>query len=100
MSELNLSLENASKADDGQEVSAILGDLGASAGGATTRVGVRHYVGRRLAAALGEALFECQRFKSKDSEAVSSAEGEIAFIAMYLRKQAGEIAAAAAAAAK
>jgi len=49
---------------------------------------LRSYVGRRLFAALGEALFECQRFKSKENESVGTAEGEMAFIAMYIRKQA------------
>lgn len=53
-----------------------------------TRIPIREYIGHRLFAALGEALFECQRFKSKDNEAVSTAEGEMAFIAMYLRKHA------------
>jgi len=53
-----------------------------------TRLGMRSYVNRRLFAALGEALFECQRFKSKENESVSTAEGEMAFMAMYIRKQA------------
>lgn len=56
-----------------------------------TRLGMRSYVNRRVFAALGEALFECQRFKSKENESVSSAQGEMAFIAMYLRKQAAQM---------
>jgi hypothetical protein len=52
------------------------------------RLGIRAFVGRRLFAALGEALFECQRFKAKGNEAVDSAEGEMAFVAMYLRRNA------------
>mmetsp|Transcript_70336 Transcript_70336/g.124219 ORF Transcript_70336/g.124219 Transcript_70336/m.124219 type:complete len:356 (-) Transcript_70336:71-1138(-) len=52
-----------------------------------TRLGIRSYVGRRLFTALGEALFECQRFKSKENEAVSDSEGELAFIAMYIRQK-------------
>lgn len=55
-----------------------------------TRVGMRSYINRRLFAALGEALFECQRFKSKQNAAVSTAEGEMAFIAMSLRKHQNE----------
>jgi hypothetical protein len=54
----------------------------------STRLGVRSLVNRRLFAALGEALFECQRFKSKENEAVSTAQGEMAFISMYMRKHA------------
>jgi hypothetical protein len=57
-----------------------------------TRLGMRSYVNRRLFAALGEALFECQRFKSKENESVSTAQGEMAFIAYYIRKQAALIA--------
>lgn len=54
--------------------------------GPSTRLGTRSVVSRRLLAVLGEALFECQRLKSKEDEAVSTPEGEKAFIAMYLRK--------------
>ncbi|CAK0830950.1 unnamed protein product, partial [Prorocentrum cordatum] len=54
-------------------------------GKAQTRLGMRHFLGQTLVAPLGEALFECQRFKSKENEAVSTAEGEMAFVAMYLR---------------
>jgi len=50
-----------------------------------TRLGLRHFLGQTLVAPLGEALFECQRFKSKENEAVSTPEGEMAFVAMYLR---------------
>jgi len=57
----------------------------ADPGRATTRLGLRHFLGETLVAPLGEALFECQRFKSKENEAVSSAEGEMAFVSMYLR---------------
>jgi len=56
----------------------------------STRLGIRSYVGRRLFTALGEALFECQRFKSKGNEAVSTSEGEMAFIAMYVRQKLAE----------
>lgn len=62
--------------------------LNGSDGLQPTRLGMRSLVNRRLFAALGEALFECQRFKSKENEAVSTAEGEMAFISMYIRKQA------------
>mmetsp|Transcript_111009 Transcript_111009/g.319005 ORF Transcript_111009/g.319005 Transcript_111009/m.319005 type:complete len:335 (+) Transcript_111009:3-1007(+) len=55
-----------------------------------TRMGIRRFVGRRLFAALGEALFECQRFKSKENEAVADWQGECAFLAMYIRKLAKE----------
>ncbi|CAJ1421800.1 unnamed protein product [Effrenium voratum] len=34
----------------------------------STHMGIRSYIGRRLHAALGEALFECQRFKSKGNK--------------------------------
>jgi len=81
MAELNAGLG----ADPGASVDALL------SGGddmQQTRLGMRSYVNRRLFAALGEALFECQRFKSKENESVSTAEGEMAFIAMYIRKQA------------
>uniref|UniRef100_A0A7S4RAL0 Uncharacterized protein n=1 Tax=Alexandrium monilatum TaxID=311494 RepID=A0A7S4RAL0_9DINO len=56
--------------------------------GDKTRLGIRSYVGHRLFAALGEALFECQRYKSKENEAVSTPQGEIAFISMYIRNNA------------
>jgi len=56
----------------------------------TTRLGIRSFVSRRLFAAIGEALFECQRFKSKDNAAVSTPEGEMAFVSMYLRKHAAK----------
>lgn len=56
----------------------------------STHLGLRSYIGRRLFAALGESLFECQRYKSKENEAVSTWQGECAFIAMYLRKLAQE----------
>jgi len=71
--------------DSGASVEELLagGDAGQQ-----TRLGMRSYVNRRLFAALGEALFECQRFKSKENESVSTPEGEMAFIAMYIRKQA------------
>lgn len=52
-----------------------------------TNMGIRSYIGRRLHAALGEALYECQRFKSKGNKALASPQDEIAFIAMYLRKK-------------
>lgn len=52
------------------------------------RLGIRAFVGRRLFAAVGEALFECQRWKAKGNESVDSAEGEMAFVAMYLRRNA------------
>lgn len=57
---------------------------------ARTHLDIRAYVGRRLFAALGESLFECQRFKSKENEAVATWQGECAFMAMYLRKLAKE----------
>mmetsp|Transcript_96220 Transcript_96220/g.206515 ORF Transcript_96220/g.206515 Transcript_96220/m.206515 type:complete len:380 (+) Transcript_96220:68-1207(+) len=81
MAELNLQFENG---EGTSNVDTILS--GVTPG--LTRVGVRNYVGQHLLAALGEALFECQRFKSKENEAVSTPEGEMAFIAMFLRKQA------------
>lgn len=52
----------------------------------STRLGIRSFIGRRLHDALGEALFECQRYKAKGNEAVSTPEGEMAFIAMYMRR--------------
>jgi len=58
--------------------------------GGGSHMGIRAYVGRRLFSGLGEALFECQRFKSKENEAVSTWQGECAFLAMYLRKMAKE----------
>lgn len=51
---------------------------------------IRTYVNRRLFAVLGEALFECQRFKSKGNEAVSTPEGEMAFISMYIHQHIAE----------
>merc|ERR1711862_946741 len=80
MEELKTSLD----ADAKLEIDAMMPLEGE---GAATRLGVRSYVNRRLFSALGEALFECQRFKSKENEAVATAEGQMAFIAMYLRKQ-------------
>lgn len=89
MEELRLGLEAAGDAEGSSAVAALLASEGGTAGeGESTRLGVRSFVNRRLFAALGEALFECQRFKSKENEAVATAEGEMAFIAMYLRKQA------------
>lgn len=79
MEELKVGME----ADSGASVDQLL-----SGGEQVTRLGMRSYVNRRLFAAVGEALFECQRFKSKENEAVASAQGEMAFIAMYIRKQA------------
>jgi hypothetical protein len=58
----------------------------------STRLGVRSFVNRRLFSALGEALFECQRFKSKENAAVSTPEGEMAFIAMCLRQHSSKAA--------
>lgn len=52
----------------------------------STRLCIRSFIGHRLHDALGEALFECQRYKAKGNEAVSTAEGEMAFIAMYMRR--------------
>jgi len=66
---------------------------GEEAANPASRLGMRHYVGSRLFAGLGEALFECQRYKSKDNEAVSTWQGECAFLAMYMRKLAEEQAA-------
>lgn len=83
--ELRAALESAS-ASDRADISALLGEEDLDL--PKTRLGVRSFVNRRLFAALGEALFECQRFKSKENEAVATAQGEMAFIAMYLRKQA------------
>jgi len=59
--------------------------------GQVTRAGIRAFVNRRLFAALGEALFECQRHKAQENEAVLTPEGEMAFIAMHLRKHAESI---------
>lgn len=59
-------------------------------GEGNTRLGVRSFIGRRLFSAMGEALFECQRYKSKENEAVATWQGECAFLAMYLRKLAKE----------
>ncbi|CAE7492598.1 csnk1a1 [Symbiodinium sp. CCMP2456] len=53
-------------------------------------LGIRSYIGRRLHSALGEALFECQRFKSKENKALKTPQGEMAFLAMYLRKMEAE----------
>merc|ERR1719161_2700747 len=47
---------------------------------------VRGYFNRKASAALSEALFECQRYKSQQNAAVMDAEGEMAFVAMYLRR--------------
>mmetsp|Transcript_72797 Transcript_72797/g.133058 ORF Transcript_72797/g.133058 Transcript_72797/m.133058 type:complete len:120 (+) Transcript_72797:920-1279(+) len=91
MEELRIGLEIAGDAEGSSAVAALLASEGGTAPeseGETTRLGLRSYVNRRLFAALGEALFECQRFKSKENEAVADAKGEMAFIAMYLRKQA------------
>lgn len=77
----------------GQDANATVNELlNPEDGMQPTRLGMRSYVNRRLFAALGEALFECQRFKSKENEAVAAAEGEMAFIAMYIRKQAALLA--------
>jgi len=83
--------------EDGQERMQVDGVLpGEEDSLSPTRLGIRSFVGRRLFSALGEALFECQRFKSKSNPAVATAQGEMAFIAMYLRQQmAAENAAAA-----
>lgn len=90
MEELRSGLEQLDEANKPHSsVGAILGESD-DQGGALTRLGVRSFVSRRLFAALGEALFECQRFKSKENEAVSTAEGEMAFVAMYLRQHAGK----------
>merc|ERR1711879_360458 len=70
----------------GQDIAALA--AGEDASSPFMRLGIRAFVGRRLFAALGEALFECQRFKAKGNEAVDSAEGEMAFVAMYLRRNA------------
>jgi len=70
-----------------EEPSPIDGVLPGEQTHSSTRMGIRSYVGRRLFSSLGEALFECQRFKSKENKAVSTAQGEMAFIAMYLRQQ-------------
>lgn len=73
---------------DAQGYSAIEGTLpGEEIVPKSTNIGIRSYVGRYLFEALGDALFECQRFKSKGNEAVSTAEGEMAFIAMYIRRK-------------
>lgn len=87
MEELRVGLEGFT------EPQASVADILAGAepeSGPTSRLGMRSFVGRRLFAALGEALFECQRFKSKENEAVSAAQGEMAFIAMHLRKHAAK----------
>lgn len=52
-----------------------------------TSMSIRSYIGRRLHSELGEALYECQRFKSKGNKALAQPQDEIAFIAMYLRKK-------------
>lgn len=51
-----------------------------------TSLDIRSYVNRRLFAVLGEALFECQRYKSKENDAVAKPSGEMAFLAMYIRQ--------------
>jgi len=48
---------------------------------------IRSYIARRLHSALGEALFECERFKSKENKALDTPQGEMAFLAMYLRRK-------------
>ncbi|CAE7641107.1 csnk1a1 [Symbiodinium pilosum] len=55
-----------------------------------SHLGVRSYINRRLHSALGEALFECQRFKAKENKALKTPQGEMAFLAMYLRKKMAE----------
>jgi len=47
---------------------------------------VRGYFNRKASAALSEALFECQRYKSQQNAAVMDDKGEMAFVAMYLRR--------------
>merc|ERR1719206_1651186 len=54
-------LKTSADSDLGASVEEL---LNGSDGLQGTRLGVRSYVNRRLFAALGEALFECQRFKS------------------------------------
>jgi len=83
--ELRTVAEGAGKSDMTTE-----GLLPGEEGDSAAHVGLRSFVGRRLFAALGEALFECQRFKSKENEAVATWQGEAAFLAMYLRKLARE----------
>eukprot|EP00440_Ansanella_granifera_P055035 gb/GFBE01059660.1/.p1 GENE.gb/GFBE01059660.1/~~gb/GFBE01059660.1/.p1 ORF type:complete len:367 (+),score=94.27 gb/GFBE01059660.1/:1-1101(+) len=81
-------MEEIRTLNHGQELMKIDGHLpGEDGTGSSTRMGIRSYVGRRLFSALGEALFECQRFKSKENQAVSTPEGEMAFIAMYIRQK-------------
>jgi len=99
LDELKAGIEELEVEISPEDISAIVSGGAAGMSGAS-RLGVRHFVSRRLFAALGEALFECQRHKSKENEAVSTAEGEMAFIAMYLRKHAAKIEAEAAAASK
>jgi len=89
MAELRAGLESSGDTEALSDVAAILsGDD--PAGCKKTHLDMRSFVNRRLFAALGEALFECQRFKSKENEAVATPQGEMAFIAMYIRKIAQE----------
>jgi len=89
MEELRATAEGGSSASTAGAM--VLGTLpGEDGSGSATHLGMRAFIGRRLFAALGEALFECQRFKSKENEAVSTWEGECAFLAMYIRKMAKE----------
>ena len=89
--------------DQMEEITAILQNVDSSIDGQlpgeavpSTYLGVRSYIGRRLHSALGEALFECQRFKSKENKALATPQGEMAFLAMYLRQKVAAEAAAAA----
>lgn len=85
MEELNQAL-NGSTTEKSSKGFLDLDDVGAK-----MSLDIRTYVNRRLFAVLGEALFECQRFKSKGNEAVSTPEGEMAFISMYIHRHIAEM---------
>jgi len=82
-------IDEAGEAVEDAEAAAF-GDNPEVVGEGTNRIGMRAFVNRRLFAALGQALFECQRFKAKENAAVSTPEGEMAFVAMHLRRQVKE----------
>merc|ERR1719335_2121465 len=85
MEELNLALNGTAAGEKASKGFLDLDDTGTKMG-----LDIRTYVNRRLFAVLGEALFECQRFKSHGNEAVSTPEGEVAFVAMYIRQHIAE----------
>mmetsp|Transcript_83675 Transcript_83675/g.223806 ORF Transcript_83675/g.223806 Transcript_83675/m.223806 type:complete len:400 (+) Transcript_83675:60-1259(+) len=52
----------------------------------TRFIGVRPYFNRRLVGLLDDALYQCQAHKMKGNAAVQTWQGEMAFVAMHLRR--------------